>query len=52
LFANGFLDFVFKDVFKADTFKWDNEFEFAARIGDEVVRDRSEPIRRIRVEGE
>ncbi|WP_191559862.1 hypothetical protein [Metabacillus idriensis] len=23
LFANGFLDFVFEDVFKADTFEWD-----------------------------
>jgi hypothetical protein len=40
-----------EDVFKADTFEWDG-FEFAARIGDEVVRDRSETIRRIKVEGE
>jgi hypothetical protein len=26
-----------EDVFKADTFEWDNGFEFAARIGDKNI---------------
>lgn len=51
LFSNGFMGFSCEDVFKADTFEWTNGFEFTPRVGDEVVRDRAEVIRRIRLEG-
>ncbi|GMA49413.1 hypothetical protein GCM10025857_07700 [Alicyclobacillus contaminans] len=51
LFTNGFLNFNCHDVFKADTFEWNSGFEFNPRTGDEVVRDRAEIIKRIRMEG-
>lgn len=51
LFTSGFLGLRCDDVFKADTFEWESGFEFLPRTGDEVIRDRAEVIKRIRVEG-
>lgn len=51
LFTDGLLGLQCEDVFKADTFEWESGFEFLPRIGDEVIRDRAEVIKRIRVEG-